>query len=81
MLKMDFPIIWTNCSVVCGASIAAAMAHELTVNILNGDAFTLDVASIDTVQELKWILRQKFCDDPIEQKILKVDILKDTDLL
>ena len=57
------------------------MAHELTVNILNGDAFTLDVTSIETVQQLKWMLCEKFCDDPIEQKILKVDILKDSDLL
>eukprot|EP00434_Breviolum_minutum_P002162 symbB.v1.2.001905.t3/scaffold102.1/size330044/2 len=62
-------------------SIEAAMAHELTVNILNGDAFTLDVTSIETVQQLKWMLCEKFCDDPIEQKILKVDILKDSDLL
>ena len=54
-----------------------AMPHELTVNILNGDAFILDVTSIDTVQELKWMLRKKFCDDPIEQKILKVDVLKE----
>ena len=64
-----------------GASIEAAMPRELAVNLLNGDAFTLDVTSIDTVQEVKWMLREKFCDDPIEQKILKVDLLKDSDLL
>ena len=57
------------------------MAQELTVNILNGDAFTLDVSSINTVEQLKWMLREKICDDPIEQKILKVDVLKGSELL
>ena len=70
-----------TCSFFPGASIESAMPHELAVNLLNGDAFTLDVTSIDTVQQLKWMLCEKFCDDPIEQKILKVDVLKDSELL
>ena len=64
-----------------GASIEAAMPHELAVNLLNGDAFTLDVTSIETVQQLKRMLCEEFCDDPIERKMLKVDVLKDSDLL
>ena len=70
-----------GCFIFPGMSINAAMPHELRVNLLNGDAFILDMTSIETVEQLKWILREKFCDDPIEQKILKVDVLKDSDLL
>ena len=57
------------------------MPHKLRVHLLNGDVFILDMTSIETVQQLKWMLCEKFCDDPIEQKILKVDVLKDSELL
>ena len=57
------------------------MALELTMNILNGEAFTLDTTNIETVEQLKCMLRKKFCDDPIGQKILKVQVLKDLELL
>ena len=70
-----------GCFIFPGMPINAAMPHELRVNLLNGDAFILDMTSIETVEQLKWILREKFCDDPIEQNILKVDVLKDSDLL
>ena len=72
---------WTVFFFFPGVRIEAAMPHELTVNILNGDAFTLDVTSIKTVQQLKCMLCEKFYDDPIEQKILKIEVLKDSDLL
>ena len=52
------------------------------MNTLQGGVFTLDVTRIETVQQLKSMLREKFpIDDPIEQKILKVEVLKDTCLL
>ena len=47
--------------------------RELQVNTLQGSVFTLDVSGIETVQQLKWMLREHFLsDDPIDQKILKV---------
>ena len=52
------------------------MSHELTVKLLSGIAFTIDVTNIETVQQLKWVLREKFCDDPVEQKILHISVLQ-----
>ncbi len=56
--------------------------RELQVNTLQGSVFTLDVSGIETVQQLKLMLREHFgSDDPIDQKILKVEVLRDSCLL
>ena len=55
--------------------------RELQVNTLQGSVFTLDVGEIETVQQLKLMLLEKFPGDPIDQKILKVDVLHNGCLL
>ncbi len=55
--------------------------RELQVNTLQGSVFTLDVSEIETVQQLRLILLEKFPGDPIDQKILKVDVLHNSCLL
>ena len=53
--------------------------RELQVKTLQGRVFTLDVRRIKTVKQLKWRLREYFCsNDPIERKILKVEVLHDS---
>ena len=47
---------------------------ELPVKTLQG-VFTLDVREIETVKQLKQMLLEKFPRDPVDQKILKVEVL------
>ena len=54
---------------------------ELQVKTLQGGVFTLDVKDIETVQQLKQMLLEKFPGDPVEKKILKVEVLHGSCLL
>eukprot|EP00434_Breviolum_minutum_P029467 symbB.v1.2.026056.t2/scaffold2576.1/size75980/1 len=55
---------------------------ELKVNSLQGHVLTLEVAMTESVRQLKaMILEQHPCEDPIERKVLKADILHDRCLL
>ena len=54
---------------------------ELQVKTLQGGVFTLDVREIETVQQLKRMLLEKFPGNPVDQKILKVEVLHGSCLL
>ena len=55
---------------------------ELKVITVRGDVLALDVAEIQTVQQLKARLLEQFpCEDPIEQKIRRVTVFQGHSLL
>jgi len=55
---------------------------ELKVITLGGDVLAVDVAEIQTVQQLKARLLEQFpCEDPIEQKIRRVEVFQGNSLL
>ena len=54
---------------------------ELQVKTLQGGVFTLDVRKIETVHQLKQMLLEKFPGNPVELKILKVEVLHGSCLL
>ena len=54
------------------------MPRELKVNTLEGGDLTVKVVPITTIKEFKAMLHEKkHCEDPIERKILKVQVLAD----
>ena len=54
------------------------MPSEVKVKTLEGGDLTVIVAPANTIKELRAILREnKQCEDPIEHKILKVQVLAD----
>ena len=60
----------------------AAMSCEVQLNTLQGGVITLDVAMTATVLELKAMLLEKHpCQDPIERKVLKVELLRDSSII
>ena len=60
----------------------AAMSCKVQLNTLQGGVITLDVAMTATVRELKAVLVEKHpCQDPIECKVLKVELLGDTSII
>ena len=60
----------------------AAMSCEVKLNTLQGGVITLDIPITATVRELKAILLAKHpCRDPIERKILKVELLRDSSII
>ena len=60
----------------------AAMSCEVQLNTLQGDVITLDVVMTATVRELKAMLLEKHpCQDPIERKVLKVELLRDSSII
>ena len=68
------------CYVVKGP--LAAMSREIKLNTLQGSVITLDVPMTATVRELKMMLLEKHpCQDPIERKVLKVELLRDSSII
>ena len=60
----------------------AAMSCEVQLNTLQGGVITLDVVMSATVRELKAILLEKHpCQDLIERKVLKVELLRDSSII
>ena len=59
----------------------AAMSCEVQLNTLQGDVITLDVVMTATVRELKAMVLEKKCQDPIERKVLKVDLVRDSSII
>ena len=60
----------------------AAMSCEVKLNTLQGGVITLDIPITATVRELSAILLAKHpCRDPIERKILKVELLRDSSII
>ena len=60
----------------------AAMSCEVKLNTLQGGVITLDIPIMATVRELKAMLLTKHpCQDPIERKILKVELLRDSSII
>ena len=60
----------------------AAMSCEVKLNTLQGGVITLDLPITATVRELKaMLLAQHPCRDPIERKILKVELLRDSSII
>ena len=60
----------------------AAMSCEVNVNTLQGGVITLDIVTTATVRELKSMLLEKHpCQDPIERKVLKVELLRDSSII
>ena len=52
------------------------MSLEIKLNTVQGSVITLDVLMTATVRELKSMLLEKHpCQDPIERKVLKVELL------
>ena len=59
-----------------------AMFCEVKLNTLQGGVITLDIPMTATVRELKAMLLAKHpCRDPIERKILKVELLRDSSII
>ena len=55
---------------------------ELKVITLGGDVLAVDVAEIQTVQQLKARLLEQFpCEDPVEQKICRIEVFQGNSLL
>ena len=55
---------------------------ELKVITLGGDVLAVDVAEIQTVQQLKARLLEQFpCEDPVEQKICRIEVFQGKSLL
>ena len=62
-------------------ALLAAMP-ELKVNTLEGRVLTLDVTMTETVKQLKVMLVEELpCEDPIDQRIAKLEIFLDSNLL
>ena len=60
----------------------AAMSCEVKLNTVQGGVITLDIPITATVRELKAMLLEKHpCQDPIERKILKVELLRDSSII
>ena len=58
------------------------MSCEVQLNTLQGGVITLDVVMTATVRELKAMLLEKHpCQDPIERKVLKVELLRDSSII
>ena len=58
------------------------MSCEVKLNTLQGSVITLDVPMTATVRELKAILLRKHpCQDPLERKVLKVELLRDSSII
>ena len=67
--------LFVNCP--CGA-----MSCEVKLNTLQGSVITLDILMTATVLELKSMLLEKHpCQDPIERKVLKVELLRDSSII
>ena len=60
----------------------AAMSCEVQLNTLQGGVITLEVVMTATVRELKAMLLEKHpCQDLIERKVLKVELLRDSSII
>ena len=60
----------------------AAMSCEVQLNTLQGGVITLEVVMTATVRELKALLLEKHpCQDLIERKVLKVELLRDSSII
>ena len=58
------------------------MSFEIKLNTVQGGVITLDVLMTDIVRELKSMLLEKHpCQDPIERKILKVELLHNSSII
>ena len=58
------------------------MSCEVKLNTFQGNVITLDVVTTATVRELKAMLLEKHpCQDPIERKVLKVELLRDSSII
>ena len=58
------------------------MSCEVQLNTLQGSVITLEVGMTATVQELKGMLLEKHpCQDPIERKVLKVELLRGSSII
>ena len=53
----------------------AEVKHDLNVNTLEGGVITVQVTPTSTIQDLKAMLIEQKHEDPIERKLLKVDVL------
>ena len=59
-----------------------AMSCEVKLDTLQGSVITLDVPMTATFRELKSMLLEKHpCQDPIERKVLKVELLRDNSII
>ena len=59
-----------------------AMSLEIKLNTVQGNVITLDVPKKATVRELKSMLLERHpCQDPIERKILKVELLHNSSII
>ena len=68
------------CYVVKGP--LAAMSRKIKLGTLQGSVITLDVPMTATVRELKMMLLLKHpCQDPLERKVLKVELLQDNSII
>ena len=68
------------CYVVKG--LLAAMSREIKLGTLQGSVITLDVPTTATVRDLKMMLLEKHpCQDPLERKVLKVELLRDSSII
>ena len=60
----------------------AAMSCEVKLNTIQGGVITLGIPMTATVRELKAMLLVKHrCRDPVERKILKVELLRDSSII
>ena len=57
------------------------MSGELVLSTLDGDVITHKVDLITSVGELKALLLQRKTKDPIERKILRVELLQDCSIM
>ena len=58
------------------------MSLEIKLNTVQGGAITLDVPKKATVRELKAMLLERHpCQDPIERKLLKVELLHNSSII
>ena len=58
------------------------MSCEVKLNTLQGNVITLDVVTPAIVRELKAMLLEKHpCQDPIERKVLKVELLRESSII
>ena len=68
------------CYVVKGP--LAAMSRKIKLGTLQGSVITLDVPMTATVRELKMMFLLKHpCQDPLERKVLKVELLRDNSII
>ena len=71
---------WSFCGSVDLALLAAM--PELKVNTLKGRVLTLDVTMTETVKQLKAMLVEELpCEDPIDQRIAKLEVFLESNLL